>query len=585
MSGLVGKGIRSYKKANVSDSNNPALGFRNFIMAFEVSVAVGADIAIELANDAMPLTPPAEMVANGFQAPNNIEIINAQLGTFRNNVTVTSNLNGILIDRVSYTLTDTTIAFDDGLNAGEIIVIKRGNEVTTGNRIVDARPLRASGTVDFSMIGSSPVIFEVGEGFRIAPSTTATGGIDNRQIGFVQVFADGVLQARNVGNEDESMLPATEQTGNYREVIVDGLGVLLDPQNGVTANAIEFNQFQPFSAEEGVIVISTNLIVDSPNSTGVIDQVGALGARVTGVETDVTANTSNIAANTAAIANVGGHTIEDNLGNDVTNRTNLQFIGLTVTDDATNDRTIVSTTDLVATPFQTNEITTTGNSTLTVPVGAIAARVRMAGAGGGGYEGGVKGNNGGQGLDGGSGGNAGWYDDRNFVIGANGFPAVGATLHLTVGTGGSPSTKTFSDGGPFSTSTDAGAGGFSRISSVSTSAAGNIFFCAGGNGNTSTGSGISQGSLGSTEINGEAVYGGNGAPNVRAQGGLGAHGASDPINSSGGNVRGGSGGGGAGWVDGTNATIIVTATVSTLAAFGGTGGNGGILIEWFNVSL
>ena len=120
------------------------------------------------------------------------------------------------------------------------------------------------------MIGSSPVIFEVGEGFRIAPSTTATGGIDNRQIGFVQVFADGVLQARNVGNEDESMLPATMQTGNYREVIVDGLGALLDPQNGVTANAIEFNQFQPFSAEEGVIVISTNLIVDSPNSTGVI---------------------------------------------------------------------------------------------------------------------------------------------------------------------------------------------------------------------------------------------------------------------------------------------------------------------------
>ena len=301
MSGLVGKGVRSYKKAIVSDSNFPALGFVNFIMAFQNASNQVGPFTVSLIGT---LTVPMEMVAEGFQQPDGITIGNAQLGTFRNNVVVTSNLNGILIDRISYTLTNDSITFDDGLNAGEIIVIKRGNEAVTGNRIVDARPLRASGTVDFSMIGSSPVIFEVGEGFRIAPSTTTTGGIDNRQIGFVQVFADGVLQARNVGNNDESMLPASEQSGNYREVIVDGLGVLLDPQNGVTANAIEFNQFQPFSAEEGVIVISTNLIVDSPNSTGVIDAVDVISARVTAVETDVTANTAATAANTGELATI-----------------------------------------------------------------------------------------------------------------------------------------------------------------------------------------------------------------------------------------------------------------------------------------
>ena len=286
MSGLVGKGVRSYKKAIVSDSNFPALGFRNFIMAFEANaMGVGAGVPVDLTS---ALTVPSEMVAAGFEQPDPITIGNAQLGNFRNNVIVTSNLNGILIDRISYTLTNDSITFDDGLNDNEIIVIKRGNEAVTGNRIVDARPLRASGTVDFSTIGSSPVIFEVGEGFRIAPSTTATGGIDNRQIGFVQVFVDGVLQSRNVGNSgDDVTKPASEQSGNYREVIVDGLGVLLDPQNGVTANAIEFNQFQPFSSMEGVIVISTNLIVDSPNSTGVIDQVGALDARVTSTETEL----------------------------------------------------------------------------------------------------------------------------------------------------------------------------------------------------------------------------------------------------------------------------------------------------------
>ena len=404
MSGLVGKGIRSYKKASVSDSNNPALGFRNFIMAFEVSAAVGAGVAIELANDAMPLTPPAEMVTAGFQAPSNIEIINAQLGTFRNNVTVTSNLNGILIDRVSYTLTDTTITFDDGLNAGEIIVIKRGNEVINGNRIVDARPLRASGTVNFSTIGSAPVIFEVGEGFRIAPSTTATGGIDNRQIGFVQVFADGVLQARNVGNEDESMLPATEQTGNYREVIVDGNGNLLATQNGVTANAIEFNQFQPFSAEEGVIVISTNLIVDSPNNTGVIDQVGALDARVTGVETDVTANTGNIATNTAAIASFSS-------GSGGEQQVITQLGG-----------TAANSTNGVSTSY-----------TWVCPTNVFTIFLDMAGGGGGGSGGSV-----GQSGGGGSSVFFNWFDvipgqTYNFLIGQGGGIQTGATGNGTNG--------------------------------------------------------------------------------------------------------------------------------------------------------
>ena len=302
MSGLVGKGVRSYKKAIVSDSNFPALGFRNFIMAFEANaMGVGAGVPVDLTS---ALTVPSEMVAAGFEQPDPITIVNAQLGNFRNNVIVTSNLNGILIDRISYTLTNDSITFDDGLNANEIIVIKRGNEAVTGNRIVDARPLRASGTVDFSMIGSSPVIFEVGEGFRIAPSTLATGEIDNRQIGFVQVFVDGVLQARNAGNLNQSMLPATEQSGNYREVIVDGLGNLLDPQNGVTANAIQFNQFQPFSSTEGVIVISTNLIVDSPNNTGVIDQLSTLQSQITQNDTELARIPTPVMATPASILQV-----------------------------------------------------------------------------------------------------------------------------------------------------------------------------------------------------------------------------------------------------------------------------------------
>ena len=355
MSGLVGKGVRSYKKAIVSDSNFPALGFRNFIMAFQAdAMGVGAGVGVDLTS---ALIVPPEMVAAGFEQPDPIEIGNAQLGNFRNNVIVTSNLNGILIDRVSYTLTNDSITFDDGLNANEIIVIKRGNEAVTGNRIVDARPLRASGTVNFSMIGSSPVIFEVGEGFRIAPSTTSTGGIDNRQIGFVQVFVDGVLQSRNVGNEDEASTPAAMQTGNYREVIVNtATNLPLAVQNGVTANAIQFNQFQPFSSMEGVIVISTNLIVDAPNSTGVLDQIDV-------VQAQVTSNDVDIAANTAAIAGFGsGHIIENDAGADLAERANLQFIDSNVFDNPGNDRTII-------TPHRAHRGTSQLQNVLRRPVG------------------------------------------------------------------------------------------------------------------------------------------------------------------------------------------------------------------------
>ena len=301
MSGLVGKGSRSFKKQAVGDSNLPALGIKNFLMAFEQQADLVAGGSITLADSA--LVVPPEMLTNGFQQPSGPEITNAQLGTFRNNVTVSSNLNGVLLDRIAYTITNETITFIDGLNADEIITIKRGNEVVTGNRIVDARPLRASGTVDFSTIGSSPVVFQTGEGFRIAPSTTATGGIDNRQIGFVQVYVDGVLQARNVGNADESTNAMATQTGNYREVLVNtATNAVIDPQNGVTANAVQFNQFQPFSSMEGVIVISTNLIVDAPNSTGVLDQIDSVQAQVTANDVDIAANTGNIATNTAAIA-------------------------------------------------------------------------------------------------------------------------------------------------------------------------------------------------------------------------------------------------------------------------------------------
>ena len=70
----------------------------------------------------------------------------------------------------------------------------------------------------------------------------------------------------------------------------------------------------------------------------------ALSGRVSDIEDVVpsTATTSNKLATMADIGGTNGHTIEDSTGVDMTTRANLQFVGATVTDDSTNDRTVVA---------------------------------------------------------------------------------------------------------------------------------------------------------------------------------------------------------------------------------------------------
>jgi len=71
----------------------------------------------------------------------------------------------------------------------------------------------------------------------------------------------------------------------------------------------------------------------------------ALSGRVSDIEDVVpsTATTSNKLATMAdVVSGAGGHIIEDSTGVDMTTRTNLQFVGASVTDDSTNDRTVVT---------------------------------------------------------------------------------------------------------------------------------------------------------------------------------------------------------------------------------------------------
>ena len=316
MSGLVGRGSRSFKKKIVEQSLIPALGIKKVRFAHRAAAEIMPDMNGEITINFSTFIAPPEMVAEGFSNPSSTEITNLRVGQFRNNVRIESNLNGVLIDQIAYTITDTSFTLMDEyiITAGEIFVFTVGSNPVTGNRIVDARPLRASGDVDFSMIGSEVVNFEVGQGFRVAGSTINSLGEDNQQIGNVQVFVDGVLQFRNAGNGDEDSMAAAMQTGNYREIALDTNG---DEITGVDyANAVRFNMGQPFSSTEGVLVVATNLIVDEPNGTGLLSIVDNNSANIANNVTDIASNVTdiatnatNISANTTAIENVSSETV------------------------------------------------------------------------------------------------------------------------------------------------------------------------------------------------------------------------------------------------------------------------------------
>ena len=311
MSGLVGRGSRSFKKKIVEQSLIPALGIKKVRFAHEngnTALAANATIQFNI------FSPPAEMTALGFSNPSSTEIINLRMGEFRNNVIVESNLNGVLIDQLAYTITNSAITFinDYVVDANEIFILNIGSNPVTGNRIVDARPLRASGGRDgenmFADISARPIDFSTGQGFRVASSTVNSDGEDNQQIGNVQVFVNGVLQIRNDGNSlPQTLLPAAMQSGNYAEVALSPTGTVI---TGVDyANAIRFNQFNNYNTDDGVLVVATNLIVDEPNGTGLDSLIQNNTGNIASNVTNIATNTAGISANTTAIANVSSETV------------------------------------------------------------------------------------------------------------------------------------------------------------------------------------------------------------------------------------------------------------------------------------
>ena len=508
MSGLVGRGQISYRKRNVAESNIPAIGIKA-IKFFHIGRSGDTGITFGTLRNSNVDSSLAEPFVNGHINPANIARLT--LGQFRNNVRITSNLNGELIDFVTYDITDDALTFLNSYSVDddEIFEIAFDRGAVTGNRIVDARPLRSSGT-----LLSNTFDFPVGQFFKIASDNMLSNGTGRQQIGNVQVFVNGILMARNVGNADEDTADAASQTGNYREI--NSIDI-----SSTTANAIRFNNPNVFSGDASVVVISTNLIVDNPESTTVLDQVEAVTAQAG-------TNTAAIATNTTAIGNI------------------------------------------VGTLLQVNEVL--NSATITVPDGAVACRVTASGGGGGGGQGG---NSNGIAISNANGGNAGEASVEVFSVGIGG-DITTTTIAVVIGPGGAGATgNSFSNAATNSIEKTAGtATSLTSGSFVRTWAGGNIDRPINNvnNGRPVTNRIGPDGQTVNSNTNNNTYAGGGGSNSFF----FGGNGSSNYADSSG-NRLGGGGGGGAGYFVGGDAP----SQENTAPQDGGDGGDGGMLIEWY----
>lgn len=262
MSGIIGKKNSTLKKQTVTESKLLETGVKNLKFWHEASAG---DKSIPFGS----LSLPADILAAGLTNPTSTEILSANLGFFKENVEVRSSVNNDLMIGLTFVVQNNQIKFVNGYEAldGEVFEVKATNNVVTGNNIVDARAITATGTLT-----AGQTEFVVGEAWK-------TGAYATEQIGEVLVFVDGEVQYRNVGNATAN--PAAD--GNYEEVhAANGYG-----------SVIKFNE--PYITDQPIIVISRNLIAERPNLSmlqfietlgGQLDKVISTVAALAGVDED-----------------------------------------------------------------------------------------------------------------------------------------------------------------------------------------------------------------------------------------------------------------------------------------------------------
>jgi hypothetical protein len=230
---LSGSGTISLKKADLENQKIQSLGYVKLVAATK---ATAGDTSINLSS----LSLPSELSSNGFSNPPTAQLQAANLLFYKNNLTVISSVRGLLQPYHSYRVSSSTLITFIGFTAlaNEIFTIQIDYTSSTGLKVVDARPIVATGTVAINTTD-----FNVGTPFKINQYT-------NAQVGGVLVFVDGVLQARNTGNS------STVLDGNYYEVDAGGgLGTI-----------IRLNTTDPVNVRN-VMVTSNGLLSERPDGS------------------------------------------------------------------------------------------------------------------------------------------------------------------------------------------------------------------------------------------------------------------------------------------------------------------------------
>lgn len=318
---ITGTGSLSLRKTDLENQKVPAVGFlktkwAHLCTAGQTSINLNA------------LTTPTQLSSVGFSQPTIASLTGANLLFYRNNLRLTSSLRGVLADYLSYTVSSSSvITLLYAAAENEILIGEIDYNAQTGIKVVDARPLNATGTLPINTRD-----FNVGTPFKVAQYATT-------QIGAVLVFVDGVLQYRNSGNSSVTL------DGNYYEVDNgDGLGTVI--RFNVADNTNILN----------ICVVGNGLLSERPD--------GSMMAAIENVQGQI----NNMAPYVAAAS---GQTVNTVLGGSPTN-SDLKFFGDSVSAIAARAKT----------PTQT--IFTSGSGTYSVPAGATWLRVRMIGGGGGG---------------------------------------------------------------------------------------------------------------------------------------------------------------------------------------------------------
>jgi len=258
---IIGNGSLSLRKKDIKESSSIAVGFKRLVFAHK---ATAGQTGINLAS----LTTPTEMSSQGFVNATLNDITTSNLLFFRNNLSLVSSSKGRLVDYLSYSVASGTQINFNGFTAeeGEIFVGVIDNDAKTGQNIVDARPISATGLLT---VGTTD--FNVGTPFEVGKYITS-------QVGAVIVFRNGQVQFRNAANSSSST------DGNYYEV---------DPGGGL-GTVIRFNTAATLQ-DDNILVVSNGLVAERPTGSmmATIENINGQLNNMAGYVADAVGSTSS----------------------------------------------------------------------------------------------------------------------------------------------------------------------------------------------------------------------------------------------------------------------------------------------------